>query len=623
MDFVLKNIDSIINENKKYKLNRPITGIIHKDRIWEQWYNPNNLKTELPKMNQRDYLFNCNKGFENQIILNNRGLRKITVSQFEKIVNLYSQSLKAYEIGEGDIICSVGLSTPELVALKYAAATVGAVTANLNFQDAVGDKVNNKMFKQLVKTNPRMIFYLDILENRISEILNLDEFRNTIKVCMPLCAFTPIFSIEKFKISLLKTSDFIRNLNVRDSISLSAFRKSGIQYGRPVQSIYHEKMPSNIAFTSATTGDSKAVVLSHDANNALALQHKLADLGLERGKKNLALVPPFLAFWDADIIHMAMCLGIENILELSLTYEEIPGYLLKHLPNYGIWSQFLWDSVLHMNPDDQKLISSHLDKAVVGGERAEINQQKRFFQIMQLFQVAGFGASEMDSCFSVGHPNCNVLGSAGLPLPFNNVRIKDSDFNDLTYNQPGRLLVTGPAMMNGYYKDQDLTNSVLIRDEEGTLWYDTKDYAYVDITGSIVPIDRDSNPVIINDTQIKLLDVAEKIKEYPDVKLCKLTSSLSKLVLHVTFDEFSENSKEEIIEGLSSFIAKNIPQIEQPHYIHVLDSLPRTPLGKVDYRKLDRITEDIVLEHNACSYGDSKLIVIDSTETDKIYEKRI
>ena len=49
-------MNSVIKEDKKYKLNRPITGVIHKDRIWEQWYNPEDLKQPLPKMNQRDYL---------------------------------------------------------------------------------------------------------------------------------------------------------------------------------------------------------------------------------------------------------------------------------------------------------------------------------------------------------------------------------------------------------------------------------------------------------------------------------------------------------------------------------------------------------------------------------------
>lgn len=47
--------NDIINNDKKFELNRPITGVIQEDRIWEQWYNPEKMKESLPKMNQADY----------------------------------------------------------------------------------------------------------------------------------------------------------------------------------------------------------------------------------------------------------------------------------------------------------------------------------------------------------------------------------------------------------------------------------------------------------------------------------------------------------------------------------------------------------------------------------------
>ncbi len=42
-----------INESKRHKLNRPITGIIQEDRIWEQWYDPTIFSQKFPKMNQK------------------------------------------------------------------------------------------------------------------------------------------------------------------------------------------------------------------------------------------------------------------------------------------------------------------------------------------------------------------------------------------------------------------------------------------------------------------------------------------------------------------------------------------------------------------------------------------
>ena len=326
-----------VNEKAKRKLDRPITGVIHKDKIWEQWYSKEAFETKLPEMNQTDYMLDCNKGYENQVLLNNRGMKKLTVAQVKKMIESYAKSLKQYEIEEGDRIATIGLTTPELIALKYASVQIGAITSNLNYQDAESDKLYNQL--HLIK--PRMIFTLDILENKVSSILNLEEFKDAVKVRIPLSASTPILNGERAKISLLKSINSIKRLNINNSVSFNTFKQNAVFYDKPIESVYRKKLPSNIAFTSGTTGINKAVLLSHDANNALAEQHKRAQLGLERSKKHLALVPPFLAIWDADVIHTAMSLGLENVLELALTFENVAKYLKKYSTIWNMVSIFM------------------------------------------------------------------------------------------------------------------------------------------------------------------------------------------------------------------------------------------------------------------------------------------
>ena len=291
---------------------------------------------------------------------------------------------------------------------------------------------------------------------------------------------------------------------------------------------------------------------------------------------------------------MAMCLGIENILELALTYENIPIYLKKHLPNYGIWSQYLWDSVLHMDKNDRDEVLKNLKKVVIGGERADVNQIETFAKITGIAQEAGYGATEMDSCFSVAHPNCNIYGSAGIPLPFNNVKILGENGKLLTYNEPGRIYITGPGMMNCYFNREDLTKEVLIPDNEGVVWYDTKDYGFVDKTGSLVVIDRDKPAVEICNQMVKLADISEMIKEYPYIKICKTDVKDNSIVTHVVFDEFCEVEQHILVSGLIQFILGNIPVNYQPNILNIMDSLPRTPVGKVDYPKLQNITDELI-----------------------------
>lgn len=583
-------MQGVIKEDKKFKLERPITGIIHQDRIWEQWYDPEIFKMQLPKMNQTDYFFRCNKDYLDQIIINNRGMKKMSVSDIGRLILLYYKALKTKGVGKGDRVATIALTTPELIALKYACGMVGAITSNLNFKDAE----NGNLVKQLHKINPNMIFVLDLLEGFVSEILNLEEFKDIEKYILPLEKSTPISNSERIKIEILKMINTVKGKRINGAQSFRKFVGYAANYEGIIESVYEEKMACNIAFTSGTTGLNKAVLLSHDANNILAWQHKMGGLNLKRGEKNLALVPPLLAIWDADIIHAGMCIGFEEILELELSYENIPSLLKKYNPNYGIWSQYLWDSFLTMSEEDRRNIAPYLKKVVVGGERGDINQALRFYEMTGLYQEAGYGCTEVNSCFTVAHPNCNVLGSAGIPLPFNNVRIR-KDGKDLTYNERGQIYLTGPTLMNGYYNDSQLTKEVFKHfDGEKESWYDTGDYGFVDCTGSLNVLDRYSDPIIINSEQIQKADITELINGYFGVKMCKTDYYDNKLVCHIVLDNYAPETIDELKNGLIGYIRDNISLDLQPDIINFIDSFPRTPLGKVSYGEVANMTKEIV-----------------------------
>lgn len=617
-------MEDIVKNEKRSRLNRPITGIIQEDRIWEQWYSQSIFDMELPKMNQRDYLFKCNENYREQIILNNRNLKKYSVSKFEQLVDQFAKAFMAFGISKGSAICTVGLSTPELIAIKYAASTLGIITSNLNFMDGEAKDESmdlNKLYTQIKTINPVIIFTLDILEDKVSNVLNLPEFNDIMKVGMPLSRSTPLWNIERGKIQLLKLRNRLVKANVLNSYSLKEFLLMGQVIATPIESVYEPGMASNISFTSGTTNQNKAVLLSHDANNALAFQHQVADLGLKRGAKHLALVPPFLAFWDADIIHMAMCMGVENILELSLTYENIPLYLKKYLPQYGIWSQYLWDSILNLPKNELEEVARHLEKAVVGGERNERNQAETFYDLTGIVQETGFGATEVNTCFTFTHPSCNKVGSAGIPLPYNNVKIVGSDSQDLTYQEPGRLFVTGPGLMTGYYGRNDLTKAVLKPDEKGRIWYDTGDYAMMDKDGCLFVLDRYKEPIVIHDSQgnsetVNLLDIVESIRNNRNIKICKLESHEECIVLYVVIDEFYASSKEDAIASIKQTIIEKLPKKYWPDIINVLDSLPRTSVGKVDYPKLHENTVSFSKDMMASTR--EKLRIVDQTTKQKV-----
>lgn len=597
-------MENIINESKRRKLDRPITGVIQEDRIWEQWYTKEAMESKLPKMTQKDYLFKCIDNEPDRIIINNRGMKTFTVSQFKQKVEEFELAFAATGLKKGDVICTIGLTTPELYAIKYSCTSLGIITCNLNVLDmGVTDDGKNRLYRQIENVNPKMIFTLDILEDKIYPVINDDKFKEIIKVSMPLEYSTPIYNPERAILNLKNLKSSLMGKKIDNKISLNNFLELGktIDFSQ-VNEVYEEKMPCNISFTSGTTGINKAVLLSHDANNALAFQQKIGNFFENKHYKQLALVPPFLAFWDADIVHSVLCVGGQNIIELTLDYDKIPKYFKKYDVNCGIWSQYLWSSLLTLPKEQLKKATENVELAIIGGERQEINAAETFYNATGVRQITGYGASEVNTTFSITHPNCNKLGTSGIPLPFNNVKIVNDSLEDLTYNKPGKLFITGPCLMNEYYNMKEQTKKAIYTDKNGVSWYNTGDYAVLDNDGCLTVLDRYKEPVIIKNNnkteKVNLLDIVEVIKLNRNVKICKMTYNDDKLLLHLVVDSFMNLSQEEAIDSILNTIKSNLPEKYWPDYINVVSELPRTAVGKVDYKVMQDQSRQICEEYH-------------------------
>ena len=606
-------MENIINNDARRKLDRPITGVIHKDKIWEQWYSKEALENPLPKKSQEKYLFDCIGDNENRVIINYKGKQSYTVNQFKAYVEKFKKAFAMCNYQKGDVICTIGLTTPEMYAIKYAATSLGLVTCNLNILDmAKKDKSGaNELYNKIKMINPRALFVVDYLEDKVLPVVNDSEFKDILKVSMPLDYCVPKYDIEKNLLALKYAKNKKDGKIMNDSISLEQFLKNG-ELCQGYDEIYEPGLPCNISFTSGTTGANKAVVISHDANNATAYQQKVADFGYEVGTTNLALLPPFLAFWDADVVHTVLCLGGQNIIDLTVDPEKVKAYFKKYDINMGIWPQSIWTEVLS-DKKTVKRMQKSLHQPIIGGERCEINAAETFYNMTGVAQLTGYGASEVNTTFSVCHPNCNKIGSAGLPLPLNNVKIVNDSMEDLTYGQPGKLLIQSPSLMNGYYNEAKLTKEAMYTDEDGQ-WYRTGDYAVIDDDGCLTVLDRYKKPIVINNNKVQLLDVVEQIKKDRNIRICKLnhirihTSNVSdeKIILNIELDNFLGLSTEAAVESIKETIRTTLDKDLWPDYISVFEKLPRTSVGKVDFPKLD--TENIDLIKNNPS--EEKLTVV-------------
>ncbi len=119
----------------------------------------------------------------------------------------------------------------------------------------------------------------------------------------------------------------------------------------------------------------------------------------------------------------------------------------------------------------------------------------------------GYGTTEVSPIYGF-NPNPKKLGSVGKPIPTLLVKVVNEQGDTLEPGQKGEILLAGPCVMKGYYKNPQATDEVIKTDAAGTRWLHTGDLGYLDedgclfITGRkryliVLPSGKNVNPELV------------------------------------------------------------------------------------------------------------------------------
>jgi len=119
----------------------------------------------------------------------------------------------------------------------------------------------------------------------------------------------------------------------------------------------------------------------------------------------------------------------------------------------------------------RKLVGRNLRGGISGGGLMPAHID-RFFRAIELPLLVGYGLTETTAICTLRSPQRNVLGTIGVPILKVEMQIRHPETREpLPPGEVGLIYTRGPHVMPGYYRDEELTRSVL--DEEG--WFDTGD----------------------------------------------------------------------------------------------------------------------------------------------------
>ena len=193
----------------------------------------------------------------------------------------------------------------------------------------------------------------------------------------------------------------------------------------------------------------------------------------------------------------------------------------------------------------------------------------------------------------------NPIGSVGIPFSHSIVKICDPETGkELMYNQVGEVYMSGPSVMLGYYNNIEETNNIKICDKNGTYWIKSGDLGYMDEDGNIYIKDRIKSMIIRHDGfkvfPSMIEDVIEKNKH---ILHCCVVGKPDKNhiqgKLPVAFAVLRDHSdKPSVKKELKKLCEKELPEYAQPIDFIFIDEMPLTPIGKVDYRALEKLAEE-------------------------------
>ena len=163
------------------------------------------------------------------------------------------------------------------------------------------------------------------------------------------------------------------------------------------------------------------------------------------------------------------------------------------------------------------------------------------------------------------------------------------------------MCISTPTIMLGYLDNPEETNKVIEVDKDGNKWVHTGDIAYIDEDGCIFIIDRMKRMIIRPDghnvfpSQIENVIMSSNAVEKVAVvgRLDDKGSSGKWPVAYIVLKNEYDDNKELIRKEIIDLMNKTLPERDKTEEIFFIDDLPLTPIGKVDYRKLEEMYETV------------------------------
>jgi long-chain acyl-CoA synthetase len=463
--------------------------------------------------------------------------------EVEETVRKLALGLVDLGVAKGDKVSILANTRPEWTYFDFAALSIGATVV------------------PIYQTNsPEECQY--VLENSDAKVVVVEDDEQLEKIR----AVRNQLPLLEQVVRMTGTSDDA--ISLEDLSARGATRDAG-EWERLWQAVAPQDICTFI-YTSGTTGPPKGCVISH--GNYRAMLNMVNDTSVIEGEDVTYLYLPLahsfalliqlgsfdlgatIAYWERDPLKI-----MPNLAELKPTYfpsvprifEKIYTLATSSMEKEGGLKKAVFDWSIRVGEKmrateragrkpgfllrkqyefaDKKVLSKirglfggQLRLAVSGA--APISPDiLRFFDAAGVLVLEGWGMTETSTAATISSPDDFKIGTIGKPFPGCEIKIAED----------GEILVKGPNVFQGYYKNEEATRETIV---DG--WLHTGDLGSIDADGFITITGRKKDIIITaGGKNITPANLEGEIKQHPLVSQCVVVGDRRPyLVALVTLD---------------------------------------------------------------------------------------
>ena len=556
-------------------------------RPWEKYYKRNERNIKVPNMSVYEYLRECNKDNMDAIAINYFN-KTMTFRYFFGEVNLCAKALRSQGIRPGDVVTVLMANTPEAVIAFYAINKIGAI-ANMVHPLSAEEEIKNS----LISTKSVMLIAINVSCKKVMNIIEETDVYKTVVVSpgdsMPTLLKFGYYITQGRKIEVPKKSE--------DFMFWNDFMMKGKNYTQKVLVKTTKEQPAAILHSGGTTGTPKNIVLTNGNFNALSCQARIIFPLVKSGDSMLTILPLFHCFGLCVCVNAVMCLNGGVVLIPQFDAKKFDTLLSKYKPTLIAGVPTLFEAMMN-NKKVQDMNLSYIKYLIVGGDcltEAKNNEMNKFIREhgVQNDVVQGYGMTETTGPTVAGVLGSGKPGAIGIPLPGNDMKIVSVETKEeVPYGEVGEICISGPVVMPGYLDNEKETNEMLELDEKGKVWVHTGDLGYVTEEGILYYVQRLKRMLIVSGYNVYPSHVENVLMEHPAILNCgvigiphpyKVQVPKAFIVLNSGYKADNDLKKD-----IKEYCEKNLAFYMIPKEFVFRESLPKTMIGKVNYRELEK-----------------------------------